>query len=87
MRGPGHHGRVVAELPLCLGGTGKTAGYPERFALENLGHNSKAIHRAYSRKAQVKLPSLVSMSGSGSCFPMAMPGNLWRKSSSHEVAL
>jgi hypothetical protein len=25
----------------------KTAGYPERFAMENLGHNSKAVHRAY----------------------------------------
>lgn len=36
----------------------KTAGYPERFAMENLGHNSKAVHRAYARKAQVELPSL-----------------------------
>lgn len=36
----------------------KEAGYPERFAQEALGHNSKAIHRAYARKAQMKLPSL-----------------------------
>jgi integrase len=36
----------------------KTAGYPERFAQEALGHNSKAVHRAYARKAQVELPSL-----------------------------
>jgi len=36
----------------------KTAGYPERFAQEALGHNSKAVHRAYSRKAKVELPSL-----------------------------
>jgi integrase len=36
----------------------KTAGYPERFAMENLGHSSKAVHRAYARKAQVQLPSL-----------------------------
>lgn len=36
----------------------KTAGYPERFAQEALGHNSKAVHRAYAAKAQVKLPSL-----------------------------
>ena len=35
-------------------------GYPERFAQEALGHNSKAIHRAYARKAQVRLPSLES---------------------------
>ena len=34
--------------------------YPERFAQEALGHNSKAVHRAYSRRAQVKLPSLES---------------------------
>lgn len=27
----------------------KTAGYPERFAQEALGHNSKAVHRAYAR--------------------------------------
>jgi integrase len=36
----------------------KTAGYPERFAMENLGHNSKAVHRAYARRALVKIPSL-----------------------------
>ncbi len=36
----------------------KKAGYPERFAQEALGHNSKAVHRAYARHAQVKLPSL-----------------------------
>jgi integrase len=38
----------------------KQCGYPERFAQEALGHNSKAVHRAYARKAQVKLPSLES---------------------------
>ena len=36
----------------------KTAGYPERFAQEALGHNSKAVHRAYARQAKVELPSL-----------------------------
>jgi len=36
----------------------KPGHYPERFAQEALGHNSKAVHRAYSRKAKVKLPSL-----------------------------
>jgi hypothetical protein len=36
----------------------KIAGYPERFAQEALGHNSKAVHRAYARKAKVELPSL-----------------------------
>ena len=38
----------------------KTCGYPERFAQEALGHNSKAVHRAYARKAKVRLPSLAS---------------------------
>ena len=36
----------------------RKAGYPERFAQEALGHNSKAIHRAYARRAQVELPPL-----------------------------
>ena len=36
----------------------KVAGYPERFAQEALGHASKAVHRAYARKAHVLLPSL-----------------------------
>ena len=30
----------------------------ERFAQEALGHNSKAVHRAYARRALVKIPSL-----------------------------
>jgi integrase len=34
------------------------AGYPERFAQEALGHNSKAVHRAYARRAQVVVPAL-----------------------------
>lgn len=36
----------------------RIAGYPERFAMENLGHNSKAVHRAYAKKAKVLVPSL-----------------------------
>ena len=36
----------------------KTAGYPERFAQEALGHNSKAVHRAYAKRALMKIPSL-----------------------------
>jgi len=35
----------------------RRAGYPERFAQEALGHNSKAVHRAYAKHAQVTLPS------------------------------
>jgi integrase len=36
----------------------RKAGYPERFAQEALGHNSKAVHRSYARRAQVTLPTL-----------------------------
>jgi integrase len=36
----------------------KTCGYPERFAQAALGHNSKAVHRAYAKKAHVLLPTL-----------------------------
>jgi integrase len=36
----------------------KECGYPERFAQEALGHQSKAVHRAYARKAKVVIPSL-----------------------------
>lgn len=32
-------------------------GYPERFAQLALGHNSKAVHRAYAKGAQVVIPS------------------------------
>lgn len=36
----------------------KACGYPERYAMEALGHASKAVHRAYAGNAQLKLPSL-----------------------------
>jgi integrase len=36
----------------------KIAGMPERFAQEALGHNSKAVHRAYAKRALMKIPSL-----------------------------
>lgn len=36
----------------------KVCGYPERFAQEALGHNSKAVHRAYAKRAEVTVPSL-----------------------------
>ncbi len=36
----------------------KKAAYPERFAQEALGHNSQAVHRAYSKGARVLLPPL-----------------------------
>jgi integrase len=36
----------------------KTAGFPERFAQEALGHKSQAVHAAYSKKARVRVPCL-----------------------------
>jgi hypothetical protein len=33
-------------------------GYPEWFAQEALGHNSKAVHRACAKRALMKIPSL-----------------------------
>ena len=54
-------------------------GYPERYAQEALGHKSKAVHRAYAKKARVELPSLesyekkiVRMPGAG---PAIAPAN------------
>jgi len=36
----------------------KSAGYPERFAMQALGQSSKAVHRAYAKKAHVVVPPL-----------------------------
>jgi integrase len=36
----------------------RMCGFPLRFAQEALGHNSKAVHRAYAKRALVKIPSL-----------------------------
>jgi len=36
----------------------KTAGFPERYAQEALGHKSQAVHAAYAKKAMVKVPCL-----------------------------
>ena len=33
-------------------------GCPERFTQQALGHNSKAVHHAYSKHAEVTVPSL-----------------------------
>jgi integrase len=33
-------------------------GFPERFAQQALGHNSKAVHRSYAKHAEVTVPSL-----------------------------
>jgi integrase len=52
----------------------KTYGYPERFAQEALGHNSKAVHRAYAKNAQVVIPTLesyeIKLAGGADILPM-----------------
>jgi integrase len=51
----------------------RIAGYPERFAQEALGHNSKAVHRAYARHAQVVLPSLEAFEQKANLVPFPAP--------------
>jgi integrase len=51
----------------------KEAGYPERFAMQALGHSSKAVHRVYAKKAQVVLPPLESYECAKRNAPMALP--------------
>lgn len=57
-RGLGIEGVSLHSYRYAWAERAKTAGYPERFAMENLGHNSKAVHRAYAKKAKMRLPSL-----------------------------
>jgi integrase len=52
------HGVTLHSYRYAWAERAKTAGYPERFAMENLGHNSKAVTRTYARKAKMSLPSL-----------------------------
>ena len=49
---------------------------PQRFAQEALGHNSKAVHAAYAKKAEVKVPSLDAWESSyrEKTIPFPIPG-------------
>jgi integrase len=49
----------------------RVAGMPERFAQEALGHNSKAVHRAYAKRALVKVPSLEEYEAKGAASKAA----------------
>lgn len=57
-RGLGIEGVSLHSYRYAWAERAKTCGYPERFAQEALGHNSKAVHRSYAKRAKVKLPSL-----------------------------
>ena len=48
-------------------------GYPERFAQQALGHNSKAVHHAYSKNAEVTVPSLDDWETEWKRNPQGMP--------------
>jgi len=56
--GLGIHGVSLHSYRYAWAERAKAVGYPERFAQLALGHNSKAVHRAYARQAQVTLPTL-----------------------------
>ena len=57
-RGLGITGVTLHSYRYAWAERARKAGYPERFAQEALGHNSKAVHRAYAKKAEVRVPSL-----------------------------
>jgi len=59
-RGLGIEGVTLHSYRYAWAERAKVAGYPERFAQAALGHNSKAVHRAYAKNAQVVLPTLAS---------------------------
>ncbi len=57
-RGLGIHGITLHCYRYAWAERAKVAGYPERFAQVALGHNSKAVHRAYAQNALVTIPPL-----------------------------
>lgn len=59
-RGLGIEGVTLHSYRYAWAERAKVARYPERFAQAALGHNSKAVHRAYAKHAKVVLPSLAS---------------------------
>jgi len=73
-RGLGIEGVSLHSYRYAWAERAKIAGYPERFAQEALGHNSKAVHRAYAKKAKVILPALETyetQATSGVIIPLA----------------
>ncbi len=63
-RGLNIHGVSLHSYRYAWAERARKSGYPERFAQEALGHNSKAVHRAYARKAKVIVPTLESYEAS-----------------------
>jgi integrase len=73
-RGLGIEGVSLHSYRYAWAERAKTCGYPERFAQEALGHNSVAVHRAYAKKAKVKLPSLEEYEKKMTPLPSAVNG-------------
>lgn len=74
--GLGIHGVTLHSYRYAWAERAIVAGYPERFAQLALGHNSKAVHRAYARRAQVTLPPLEDYEKSmaaAAIIPLSLP--------------
>jgi len=56
--GLGIHGVTLHNYRYGWAERSADAGYPERYAQRVLGQNSKAVHRAYAKKARKQMPSL-----------------------------
>jgi integrase len=57
----GVHGVSLHSFRHSIAERARNVGLAERFSMEILGHNSKAVHRAYARNAQPNVPDLESL--------------------------
>lgn len=73
-RGLGIEGVSLHSYRYAWAERARKSGYPERFAQEALGHNSKAVHRAYARKAKVVIPALESYETQNADHPIIPMG-------------
>jgi integrase len=54
----GHQGVTLHSYRYAWAERAKAAVCPDRLAQEELGHNNKAAHRAYAKRALLKIPPL-----------------------------
>src|ERR1019366_9126842 len=74
VRGLGISGVTLHSYRYAWAERAKEAGYPERFAMQALGHSSKGVHRAYAKKVQITLPPLeIYEKQSSTRLPAMMP--------------
>ncbi|MEI6196653.1 MAG: tyrosine-type recombinase/integrase [Verrucomicrobiota bacterium] len=71
--GLGIHGVTLHSYRYAWAERAKEAGYPERFAMQALGHTSKAVHRAYAKRAHVTLPPLSDYEKPRTNTPVILP--------------